>query len=142
MPRTGFEPARVASLPPQSSASASSATWARMHRGELYARGGWCRVLARRRVEVECCVVFNQAEGVADLLVADLQEEVAVRAVALGAEDVEIRLGIFQGVGAERRAGAQTIRGRFAEQRRGQLHRARGRVALVNLELLVERRVG
>ena len=30
MPRTGFEPARVASLPPQSSASASSATWARV----------------------------------------------------------------------------------------------------------------
>ena len=28
MPRTGFEPARVATLPPQSSASANSATWA------------------------------------------------------------------------------------------------------------------
>ena len=28
MPRTGFEPARLAALPPQSSASASSATWA------------------------------------------------------------------------------------------------------------------
>src|SRR3954463_5037650 len=28
MPRTGFETARVASLPPQSSASANSATWA------------------------------------------------------------------------------------------------------------------
>src|SRR4051812_40001142 len=29
MPRTGFEPARCYSLPPQSSASANSATWAR-----------------------------------------------------------------------------------------------------------------
>src|SRR3954467_4650639 len=28
VPRTGFEPARLAALPPQSSASASSATWA------------------------------------------------------------------------------------------------------------------
>ena len=28
LPRTGFEPARLAALPPQSSASASSATWA------------------------------------------------------------------------------------------------------------------
>ena len=28
MPRTGFEPARLAALPPQSSASANSATWA------------------------------------------------------------------------------------------------------------------
>src|SRR4051794_17403714 len=28
MPRTGFEPARCYSLPPQSSASANSATWA------------------------------------------------------------------------------------------------------------------
>src|SRR5690242_19408264 len=28
LPRTGFEPARLAALPPQSSASANSATWA------------------------------------------------------------------------------------------------------------------
>src|SRR6266566_677809 len=28
VPRTGFEPARLAALPPQSSASANSATWA------------------------------------------------------------------------------------------------------------------
>src|ERR1043165_6814595 len=35
VPRTGFEPARVASLPPQSSASASSATWANLT-GLLY----------------------------------------------------------------------------------------------------------
>src|SRR3954467_9851741 len=32
MPRTGFEPARLAALPPQSSASASSATWAILRR--------------------------------------------------------------------------------------------------------------
>src|SRR3954470_24288393 len=45
MPRTGFEPARVASLPPQSSASANSATWAHCLNlsGELYARVSACR---------------------------------------------------------------------------------------------------
>src|SRR5881628_2804274 len=39
MPRTGLEPARVASLPPQSSASANSATWAliRMSGGDYTA---------------------------------------------------------------------------------------------------------
>src|SRR5437762_13431362 len=42
MPRTGFEPARVASLPPQSSASASSATWARL-RGIIRRPGGVSR---------------------------------------------------------------------------------------------------
>src|SRR4051812_28513616 len=36
MPRTGFEPARLAALPPQSSASANSATWARSQSGRDY----------------------------------------------------------------------------------------------------------
>src|SRR3954470_21007624 len=43
MPRTGFEPARLAALPPQSSASANSATWAFRLRGELYALVPRCR---------------------------------------------------------------------------------------------------
>src|SRR5690242_9609621 len=50
MPRTGLEPARVASLPPQSSASANSATWAMVR--ELYAVHLACRVLGL--VPVEC----------------------------------------------------------------------------------------
>src|SRR6266480_6742150 len=41
LPRTGFEPARCYSLPPQSSASANSATWALG--SELYARVLTCR---------------------------------------------------------------------------------------------------
>src|SRR5262249_28284537 len=41
MPRTGFEPARLAALPPQSSASANSATWAMG--SELYVRVIGCR---------------------------------------------------------------------------------------------------
>src|SRR3954463_6988051 len=45
MPRTGLEPARVASLPPQSSASANSATWA--WKGGLYAGVGGCRERGR-----------------------------------------------------------------------------------------------
>src|SRR5689334_16099811 len=58
MPRTGFEPARVASLPPQSSASANSATWARVSRRiirwtaglsrELYHAPGRCCTISRR----------------------------------------------------------------------------------------------
>jgi hypothetical protein len=39
MPRTGLEPARLAALPPQSSASANSATWA--WTGGHYRKHGW-----------------------------------------------------------------------------------------------------
>src|SRR5215213_6139253 len=58
MPRTGFEPARVASLPPQSSASANSATWAHLPanytpgcntvEGELYHGLGSCCTISPR----------------------------------------------------------------------------------------------
>ena len=45
MPRTGFEPARVATLPPQSSASANSATWAALtSRGIISNPGAVSRV--------------------------------------------------------------------------------------------------
>jgi hypothetical protein len=39
MPRTGLEPARLAALPPQSSASANSATWAWI--GGHYRKDQW-----------------------------------------------------------------------------------------------------
>src|SRR5437868_12658723 len=57
MPRTGFEPARLSALPPQSSASANSATWAwwgnytRARRSvEMIVRGGRAGRIAAMQV--------------------------------------------------------------------------------------------
>src|SRR6266516_1171868 len=66
MPRTGFEPARVASLPPQSSASASSATWARLRgiiRRALGASRGFYHVRGR------CGTISGRFGGVEQITV-------------------------------------------------------------------------
>ena len=55
MPRTGFEPARCYSLPPQSSASANSATWAwggdYTQESRLVENVGWVRVCQKIRAK-------------------------------------------------------------------------------------------
>src|SRR2546421_2654728 len=64
MPRTGFEPARVASLPPQSSASASSATWAR-RRGIIRRARGVSRDFYHAREG--CSTISGWVGGVAQI---------------------------------------------------------------------------
>src|SRR5947207_2537324 len=64
MPRTGFEPARVASLPPQSSASASSATWAWLKR-IIRAPGGVSREFYHARWG--CSTILGRVGGVGSI---------------------------------------------------------------------------
>src|SRR5262249_60632688 len=52
---------------------------------------------ARTPVQVEVGPAGDQREDVADLLEAGAQEEVRVPAVALGPEDVEVRLRVAEG---------------------------------------------
>ena len=57
------------------------------------------------------------------------------------AEDEEIRLGVGEYVGAESRRGEAVVRA-GSEERGGELHRRARGVALVDLELPVDRVVG
>src|SRR5258706_503333 len=73
MPRTGFEPARCYSLPPQSSASASSATWAWLGNNswfcgdvEMFPRTGLRRFRLERDVFVVNALLRERGEAVTD----------------------------------------------------------------------------
>ena len=80
----------------------------------------------------------QRAEHLADLLPADPHQEAVVPPVGLAPEDEEARLRVRQGVGAVG-VWARQSPPAGAEERRRELHRAAGGVALVHLELAVER---
>src|SRR5690242_11739040 len=79
----------------------------------------------------------QRSEHFRHLLPADAHQEGVVAAVGLDAEDVETGLGVGEGLDAVGALG-EAVAASGAEEGGGELHRAAGGVALVDLELAVE----
>src|SRR5262245_3160495 len=96
----------------------------------------WPRRLLRPPIQVQSGVCRDQCERIADLVEARRDQKIAMAPIALGPQDVVIRLWLTQGL----RAAAdlpvaferKSVPGRGGE----------GRIALLNLQLAVEHAVG
>src|SRR5262249_11343945 len=88
-------------------------------------------------VQIQICLARDECEDFANLLEAGTQKELRVSAIALGNEDVEVRLRIAQVIGSLCR-NAEAIGTVKFEERRRELHRAHRGIALVHLQFAVQ----